>query len=203
MNTEDNFEKIITWKPGMEWEVAIEEMHRRREMVRRMGGRERIDRQHSEGKLTVRERIERLVDKDTFFEVGSLMGKGKYDKNGDIVDFTPAAFVCGLAEICGRLVTVGGEDFTIHGGSPVGVHKRHEFFMHPMALQYGVPYVAFHDGAGASAAAYEAAGKMPLPDGRMWWNDVQMLSRVPVVGAIMGSAGIGPGLSLQESCILV
>ena len=75
MNSRDEFEKIITFKPGMEWDVAIGEMRWRRESARRMGGKERIARHHGQGKLTIRERIEKLVDKDTFFEVGSLMGR--------------------------------------------------------------------------------------------------------------------------------
>ena len=187
MSSEDKFEEIVTWKQGMEWEVAIEEMRRRREAVRQMGGKERVDRHHSQGKLTIRERIEKLVDKDTFFEVGTLMGKGKYDENGDIIDFTPAPFVEGLADIGGRLVSVGGEDFTISGGSPAGIHKSAHFFMQPMSLQYGIPLVQLCDGAGASAAGYEEAGRMSLPSGQQWWWDVQLLNKVPVISTVMGS----------------
>lgn len=188
MVTGDEFEKIVTWKPGMEWEVAIEEMRLRKEAVRRMGGKERIERHHGQGKLTIRERIDRLVDKDSFFEVGTLMGKGKYDENGDIIDFTPAPFVEGLAEIDGRMVTVGGNDFTISGGSPAGIDKASRFFMVPMACQYGIPLVQLCDGAGASAAGYEEAGRMSLPPGTTYWgSDVQVLTRVPVISAVMGS----------------
>ena len=49
MSNGEEFEKIITWKPNLEWDVAIEEMRLRREAVRRMGGKERIDRHHSQG----------------------------------------------------------------------------------------------------------------------------------------------------------
>ncbi len=197
MNTGDEFEKIITWKMGMPWEAAIEEMRRRKEAVRQMGGKERVARHHDQGKLTIRERIDRLVDKDTFFEVGSLMGRGIYDENGDIIAFLPGAFVEGLAEIDGRQVTVGGEDFTISGGSPAGMHKDARFFMQPAALQYGIPLVQLCDGAGASAASYEGdgqkgsggqgGGRMTLPAGMQWWWDVQLLQKVPVVSAVVGS----------------
>lgn len=81
--------------------------------MQRLGGKERIDRQHGEGKQTIRERIEQLADPGSFFEVGSIMGIGQYDDNGDIIGMTPAAYVTGLAELDGRLVTIGGEDFTI------------------------------------------------------------------------------------------
>jgi len=186
MSSENEFKKITTWKSGMDWTVAIEELRQRKEAVRRMGGKERIDRQHKEGKLTIRERIERLVDKDTFFEVGSTMGLSKYDENGDIIDFTPAAYVEGLAEIDGRMIAIGGEDFTVSGGSPAGIHKDEVFFMHPMVLQYGIPLVQLKDGAGASAAASEGRGHTPLPNGMFWGTDVQVLHKVPVVCAVVG-----------------
>jgi acetyl-CoA carboxylase carboxyltransferase component len=192
MSDSESFEKITTWKPGMEWDVAIEEMRLRREAVRRMGGTERVERHHSQGKLTIRERIERAVDPDTFFEVGTTMGRARYDDNGDIVDYLPGAFVTGLAELDGRLVTIGGEDFTISGGSPAGMHKDARMFMQPMSLQYGVPLVQLCDGAGASAASYEGSGgqgsgRMSLPPGTQWWWDVQLLNKVPVVSAVVGS----------------
>jgi len=190
--TSEEFEKITTWKPGMEWDVAIEEMRLRREAVRRMGGKERVERHHNQGKLTIYERIERLADKDTFFEVGSTMGRARYDENGDIIGYLPAAFATGLAEIDGRMVTIGGEDFTISGGSPVGMHKGASMFMQPMSLQYGIPLVQLCDGAGASAASYEGSGgqgsgRMMLPAGTQWQGDVKLLNKVPVVSAVVGS----------------
>lgn len=192
MSSENAFEKITTWKPGMEWDVAIKEMRLRQEAVRRMGGKERVARHHSQGKLTIYERIGRLVDRDSFFEVGTTMGRARYDDNGDIIDYLPAAFVTGLAKIDGRRVTIGGEDFTISGGSPTGMHKGASFFMQPMSLQYGIPLVQLCDGAGASAASYEGSGgqgsgRMFLPNAAQWWWDVQLLNKVPVVSAVVGS----------------
>jgi acetyl-CoA carboxylase carboxyltransferase component len=188
MKKDDEFRKIATWKPGMGWEAAIGELEKRREVAKRMGGKERIARHHSQGKLTIRERIEKLADQGTFLEVGSLMGKGQYDGEGNLTGFTPAAFVLGLAEIDGRLVTVGGEDFTISGGSPAGIHKDARFFTQPMSQQYGIPLIQLCDGAGASAASYEDRGRMFLPPGTtLWWGDVQLLQKVPVISAVMGS----------------
>ncbi len=188
MTNVEEFEKITTWKMGMEWDAAIEELGKRREAVKRMGGKERIERHHGDGKYTIRERIDKLVDPGTFFEVGSMMAGSKYDENGDIVDMTPAPFACGTAEINGRLVTVGGEDFTISGGSPVGApHKDHAFFARPMAYQYGIPTVRLNDGVGASAAGYEQRGRMGLPRAGGWWEHTQLLHKVPVASAILGS----------------
>ncbi|MFC1885465.1 acyl-CoA carboxylase subunit beta [Thermodesulfobacteriota bacterium] len=201
---EDEFEKIPTWKMGMEWDVAVSEMHKRKEAVGRMGGKERVERQHSHGKLTVRERIEKLVDKDSFFEAGSLMGTSQYDENNDIVNFIPTGYVTGLAEIDGRPVTLGGEDFTVRGGSEAG--KGADFFMQPLSIQYGVPAVYICDGAGANAANYEKRNRMYLPaSGKTWWWCTQTLLKVPVISAVMGSiaGGVAARACLSHFSIMV
>ena len=64
----------------MVWQPEIDELEYRRSLAMQMGGEERIERQHSEGKLTVRERIDTLLDQDTFFEIGELAGYGEYDE---------------------------------------------------------------------------------------------------------------------------
>ena len=64
----------------MVWEPEIDEMERRKRLALGMGGEERIARQHSEGKLTIRERIDRLLDANTFFEIGELAGYSEYDE---------------------------------------------------------------------------------------------------------------------------
>ena len=66
----------------MSWKAEIEELARRRELAAAMGGPEGVGRQHQRGKLTVRERIDRLADPDTFREFGGLRGQGTYDASG-------------------------------------------------------------------------------------------------------------------------
>ena len=65
-----------------------------------------------------RERIGRLADPGAFQEAGSLVGATTYDAHGNLRNFTPGSYVMGLAEINGRPVALGGDDFTISGGSP-------------------------------------------------------------------------------------
>lgn len=179
---------VETWKPGMPWQAAIQELEARRRLGQAMGGPARIERQHAAGKLTVRERIDALVDTGSFFELGRIIGDSEYDGDGNLVRVQPAAFVYGVATIDGRNVVVGGEDFTISGGSPVGVRKRPDDVMQPLAAEYGMPQIYLADGAGASAKGYEAAGRTSLPDGRMWWGDLELLRTVPVVSAVLGAA---------------
>jgi len=74
-----------------------------------MGGEERVRRQHEAGRMTVRERIERLLDPGTFDEIGALAGFGQYATDGSLDAFTPANLVAGTGRIEGRhVVTCNG-----------------------------------------------------------------------------------------------
>ena len=66
----------MTWKP------ELDELRARERMAREMGGPDKVQRQHDGGRLTVRERIDRLVDRDSFHEVGAIAGKAEYDEAG-------------------------------------------------------------------------------------------------------------------------
>ena len=66
----------MTWKP------ELDELRERERMAREMGGPDKVQRQHDGGRLTVRERIDRLVDRESFHEVGAIAGKAEYDKAG-------------------------------------------------------------------------------------------------------------------------
>ena len=117
-----------SWKPGMPWEHAVEDMKYVRGLAAELGGSERVKRQHSGGRYTVRERIEKMVDPGSFLEAGSMVGAAEFDDDGNLIEFTPGAYVMGLAEIDGRPVAIGGDDFTISGGSPHNVRKHSRQF---------------------------------------------------------------------------
>jgi acetyl-CoA carboxylase carboxyltransferase component len=68
----------------------------------------------------VRERIDGFVDKDSFVEVGSVAGKGKYNQDGTVESYTPANFVSGKATVDKRDVIVAADDFSIRGGHADG-----------------------------------------------------------------------------------
>jgi len=71
------------------WEPELLELRHRQALAREMGGPERVERQHKGGRLTVRERIDRLLDAGTFQEIGSIAGKAWYDAKGNITEFMP------------------------------------------------------------------------------------------------------------------
>lgn len=82
-----------------------------------MGGVDKVKRQRDQGRLTVRERIDSLVDRKSFHEIGAISGVAEYDGDGELTNLTPANCVFGRGKIDGRTVVVVGDDFTVRGGS--------------------------------------------------------------------------------------
>src|SRR3546814_8052211 len=121
-----------------------------------MGGREAVARHHERGRLTVRERIDQLCDTGSFREVGQLTGAGKYDAEGRIEQVTPAPYVMGMARIGSHPVAVGGEDFTVRGGTSWGGARRkggQGGFVEDLAHEFRMPLVNLIDGAGGTVTS--------------------------------------------------
>lgn len=177
----------------MTWEPELEELRRREELARRMGGRERIERQHQAGRLTVRERLDRLLDPGSFQEVGALAGFADYD--GDqLVSFTPSNNVIGLGRIAGRRVVVSGDDFTVRGGAAdASIHEK-QVYAERMAAELRLPIVRLVDGTGGggSVRSLESMGYTYVPANPGWDLVVANLATVPVAAACLGPvAGLG------------
>lgn len=104
------------------WDPELAELDHRKKLAERMGGEERVARQHATGRLTIRERLATLTD--AWQEVGALAGRAEYD--GDrLADFTPSNVIIGRAEIDGRRVVVSGDDFTVRGGAAdAAIHEK-------------------------------------------------------------------------------
>ena len=183
----------------MSWEKEVGEIERRKTFARQMGGAEGVERQRKRGKLTVRERIDRLVDPGSWHEFLSLAGTGRYD-DGELVGFTPKPSVDGEARIDGRKVIVTGGDFTVRGGSAGSRGGMgQELSSSQRALEWRLPYVRLLDAAGGSVRTFEEHGRTYLPDGNAWTTyDVQLLSSAPVVSAVLGSVA---GLPAINACM--
>ena len=95
----------------MTWKAETDEIARRRTLALNQGGTEAIAKQHSQNRLTIRERIEKLIDPGSLEEVGPAAGTLHYDDNGVLTGLDPANFVLGFAKVEGRRIIVGGEDF--------------------------------------------------------------------------------------------
>ena len=134
----------------MTWEKEVAELNRRRILAKQQGGTEGVAKQHSYGRLTIRERIEILLDKDSFQEHGQATAIPDYDDDDNFVGFVPANYVLGFGRIDSRRVVVGGEDFTLKGGSPNSAGLRKSIYAEHLAVQYKVPLVRMLEGGGGS-----------------------------------------------------
>jgi len=177
----------------MSWEKEIEEIKRREELAAKMGGDDRVAFHHRAGKLSVRERIEQLLDPDSFHETGGLAGKATYEGE-ELVDFIPSNFVMGRGSIDGRPVIVGGDDFTVRGGAHDGAVGDKMGYSEMMARELKLPIVRLVDGTGGggSVKTLDETGRTYVPANPAWDLHVDVMSQVPVVGAALGSvAGLG------------
>ncbi|MCT4611487.1 MAG: acyl-CoA carboxylase subunit beta [Pelagimonas sp.] len=127
----------------------LQELHDRRENARLGGGQRRIDAQHAKGKLTARERVELLLDEDSFEEYDTFkahrcteFGMEENRPYGDGV-------ITGWGTINGRMVYVFSQDFTVLGGSVSETHAQKICKIMDMAVQNGAPVIGLNDSGGA------------------------------------------------------
>jgi acetyl-CoA carboxylase carboxyltransferase component len=178
----------------MTWKKEIEELKQREALARKMGGEERIQRQHDNGRLTVRERIDQLADQGSFHEIGALAGKAEYSEQGVLQDFTPSNFVLGTADIDGRRVVIGGDDFTVRGGAADAKVGNKSQYGEQYALEMRLPLIRLVDGSGGggSVKTLEMVGYSYVPALYGFETTMKLMGYVPVICACMGSvAGLG------------
>ncbi|MGL9618251.1 carboxyl transferase domain-containing protein [Bradyrhizobium sp. U531] len=182
----------------MNWKPELDELARREAFAREMGGVDKVKRQHDQGRLTVRERIDKLIDKSSFHEIGAVSGIGEYDTSGELQKLTPANCVFGRARVDGRTVVVVGDDFTVRGGSADASISAKPLMAEEMAHDLRLPIVRIIEGSGGggSVKTIETKGAANLPGGiggTRWYRfTTENLSRVPVVALGLGSvAGLG------------
>ena len=182
---------------GPDLRGRADELREKSEAARGMGGQERIEKQHAQGKLTVRERLDILFDPDTFRELG-LLGHHQSSSPAMQGKFTPAdGCVTGIGTIDGRRVAVIAYDFTVMAGSIGMVGELKATRMRELALRERIPVVWLIDSAGARIQ--EATGSMFARTGDLFREQVHMSGVVPQVAAMMGPGAAGtayiPGLA--------
>lgn len=183
----------------MSWQPELDELERRRAFAKQMGGADKVKRQHDGGRLTVRERIDGLLDAGSFQEVGTLSGIGEYDpQTNALTGVTPANCVFGRGTVDGRSVVVVGDDFTVRGGSADASISAKPLMAEDLAGEFRLPIVRIIEGSGGggSVKTIETKGAANLPGGvggtRGFYMMTANLAQVPVVGLGIGSvAGLG------------
>lgn len=178
----------------MTWQSDVDEIAQRYAWAEAMGGPDRVARQHARGRLTIRERIATLVDPGSFREVGKLTGSAVRDADGRPISVTPGFYVMGLARIDGRDVAIGGEDFTVRGGTGSSARRKggQGGFVEDLAHEYRIPLINLVDGAGGSVTSLKRRGYAPMPGTDDFGRSVELLGEVPVITSVMGTAAGGP-----------
>lgn len=133
----------------MNWDEAIKDLEERRGKASMGGGQLKIEKQHEQGKLTARERIEILLDKGTFVEVDGFVESRINDFDLDKRRVPGDGVVTGYGEIDGRLVFVSSEDFTVIGGTLGEYHSFKIARLQDMAMEMKAPFICINDSGGA------------------------------------------------------
>lgn len=131
------------------WSNDIKKLEEKRASIALAGGQARIDKQHSSGKLTARERMEALFDDDTFVEIDDMITSRASDFGMDKKKKTGDGVVTGYGKVHGRKVFASSQDFTISGGSLGEAHAMKICRAMDMAMKMKAPFISINDSGGA------------------------------------------------------
>ncbi len=170
----------------------INELRKRRDKAMQGGGPDKLEKQRKQGKLTARERIDVMVDPNSFEEAG-LFAEHRAMLFGMAGKSFPAdGVVTGAASIGGRLVHLASQDFTVSGGSAGEVHSIKVAEIMEQSLKTGSPFVFINDSGGArvqegidSLSAY----------GKVFYTNVMLSGAVPQISLICGPCAGGAAYS--------
>src|SRR5690349_3881863 len=167
----------------------LEKLETRRAKARLGGGQARIDAQHKRGKLTARERVGLLMDKDSFEEFDMFVEHRATDFGMDKAAKTPGdGVVTGWGTVNGRTVFVFAKDFTVFGGSLSETHARKITKIQEMAVKNRAPIVGLFDAGGARIQEGVAAlGGY----GEVFQRNVLASGVIPQISVIMGPCAGG------------
>lgn len=173
-------------EPIMKEKIAI--LEEKEKEAEAGGGEARIKKQHESGKLTARERIDILLDKNTFVELDKFVVHRCTDFGMDSKKFLGDGVVTGYGKVEGRQVFVYAQDFTVFGGSLGMVHGKKICKVMDLAMQVGAPIIGLNDSGGARIQeGVESLGGY----GEIFCRNVLASGVVPQISAIMGPCAGG------------
>lgn len=152
------------------------------------GGLERIEKQHTSGRMTARERIDMLLDKGTFNEIDKFVIHNCTNLGMDKSHLAGDGVVCGYGKIDGRLVFVYAFDFTVYGGTLSNTNAAKIVKVQKLALQNGAPIIALNDSGGAriQEGISSLAGF-----GSIFYQNTIASGVIPQISAILGPCAGG------------
>jgi acetyl-CoA carboxylase carboxyltransferase component len=167
---------------------AIKRLHELREKSKLGGGKERVEKQHKAGKLTARERIDLLLDPDSFQEIDPFVTHRIYDFGMEKNKIMGDGVVTGYGKINGRPTYVFSQDFTAFGGTLSMAHAEKIVKIMDMARKMGVPLIGLNDSGGAriQEGVVSLAGYAEV-----FWRNVQVSGVIPQISAVMGPCAGG------------
>lgn len=166
----------------------LNELERKRGEALQGGGKKRIEQQHAKGKLTARERIQLLVDKGTFEEIGMLVTHRSVDFGLDKEKYAGDGVVTGFGKINGRLVYIFSQDFTVFGGSLSETHAEKICRIMDLAMQNGAPLIGLNDSGGAriQEGVVSLGGYADI-----FYRNTMASGVIPQISAVMGPCAGG------------
>jgi propionyl-CoA carboxylase beta chain len=172
----------------MKLEEKLDELKRRGKLAEEGGGTQRLERQHKEGKMTARERIEFLLDEGTFEETDKLVTHRCNDFGMQEQKYYGDGFVTGYGKVEGRTVFVFAQDFTVFGGSLSEANAAKIVKIMDMAAKVGAPVIGLNDSGGARIQE----GVMSLAGyADIFLRNTLYSGVVPQISAIMGPCAGG------------
>jgi len=172
----------------MNLEQKLAELKRRNSLAEAGGGKERRAREHKQGKMSARERVEFLLDEGTFEETDKLVTHRCSDFGMDEQKIFGDGFITGYGRIEGRLVFIFAQDFTIFGGSLSETNAAKIVKIMDMAMRVGAPVIGLNDSGGARIQE----GVMSLAGyADIFLRNVLSSGVVPQISAIMGPCAGG------------
>lgn len=166
----------------------IKELERRNQEAELGGGSRRIEQQHSRGKMTARERIHYLLDKDSFEEIDKFVVHRCHDFGMEKKKIPGDGVVTGYGTVEGRLVFIFSQDFTVFGGSLSGPFGEKVCKIMDLALKNGAPIIGLNDSGGARIQE----GVVSLGSyGEIFKRNVWASGVVPQISVIMGPCAGG------------
>jgi len=188
----------------MEMEEAIQELYERQKKAKKMGGEKKVRKQHARGRLTARERLDKVLDPGSFWEMGLL----NTSNVPGMEDLTAAdGRICGMGFIDGRRVAVEAQDNTILGGSGGRVGHRKVDQLIRMADNRGYPIVRLMDGVGGIRLPEQMGSRGMVGDKNIGGGAPDEMFRVtrqtPRVTAIMGECFGEPSWNACQSDFVI
>ncbi|MDU4962022.1 MAG: carboxyl transferase domain-containing protein [Sporomusaceae bacterium] len=166
----------------------IQDLRNRQAKIKLGGGDKRIEKQHSQGKMTARERILKFVDPGTFVELDQFVVHRCTNFGMETKSLPGEGVVTGYGTVDGRLVYVFAQDFTVEGGSLGEMHAAKIVKVQKLALKMGAPLIGINDSGGAriQEAVDALAGY-----GKIFLENTLASGVIPQISVIMGPCAGG------------